>query len=184
MTIIILPFSSRSKHDIEQQWLAKRQHDGFNTSEAYQSTLYTSSSYRTENTVCNHQQDQSVNVICGNCDCRLWEPDGTYQYTVSTKCGFFSVELSGTDSSHWALKQQANIFKSKQVLKVLYEVKCKNEAPYVDTTFIHKVVYKLVTLHLQLNRSWIFMKLDITILYKTLLDKREFRKNWLHYLRA
>jgi hypothetical protein len=33
-----------------------------------------------------------------------------------------------------ALKQQAKIFNDKQSLKVIYTVKGKTEAPYVDTT--------------------------------------------------
>jgi hypothetical protein len=46
--------------------------------------------------------------------------------------------------------------------------------------YIHKIVCQLATLHQQLNRSLNFYK----IRFKNLLHNREFRKNWLHYLRA
>jgi hypothetical protein len=48
------------------------------------------------------------------------------------------------------------MFNGKQFLKILYTVEGKNEALDVDTTIIHKLVYKLVTLHQQLNRSMNF----------------------------
>jgi len=66
------------------------------------------------------------------------------------------------------LKRQAEIFKDKQSLKVIYTVKGKTEAPYVDTTLIHKIVCQLATLYQQLNRSLNFHEIK----FKNLLDNR------------